>query len=247
MRSKSLFSDPAALPLDPWASRRSRSGCKQWWAEKSLHLSGIELNRYGCRRSLYWLSHFGKEENNKRLRHSVATLTFFFFPVPVCAITASGMPGGTLVSMNRFSTLCGWLAQRQGRGVKGEYDQVSNRDRLKLTPDLTTRWATRNDNFVCSSLWDFKSSFTCRKILRHGIFPLYSIREEGVLRIFTTLKNPSLWPGFEPATFGSSGQHTNHYTTKATITLTIAVKSFGRHGFYLFEAPLPNYKRLSYL
>jgi hypothetical protein len=31
---------------------------------------------------------------------------FFFFPVPVCAITASGVPGGTLVSMNRFSTLC---------------------------------------------------------------------------------------------------------------------------------------------
>jgi hypothetical protein len=31
----------------------------------------------------------------------------FFFPVPVCAITASGVPGGTLVSMNGFSTLCG--------------------------------------------------------------------------------------------------------------------------------------------
>jgi hypothetical protein len=34
-------------------------------------------------------------------------LIFFFFFVPVCAITASGVPGGTLVSMNRFSTLCG--------------------------------------------------------------------------------------------------------------------------------------------
>jgi hypothetical protein len=42
-----------------------------------------------------------------------------FFPVPVCAITASGVPGGTLVSMSRFSTLCGWLVQRQGRRVKG--------------------------------------------------------------------------------------------------------------------------------
>jgi hypothetical protein len=42
-----------------------------------------------------------------------------FFPVPVCAITASGVPGGTLVSMNRFSTLCGWLAQRQVWRVKG--------------------------------------------------------------------------------------------------------------------------------
>jgi hypothetical protein len=38
-----------------------------------------------------------------------------------------------------------------------------------------------------------------------------------VLRIFIALKNPSPWPGFEPATFGSSGQHTKHYTTtKAT-------------------------------
>jgi hypothetical protein len=32
---------------------------------------------------------------------------FFFFPVPVCAITASGVAGDTFVSMNRFSTLCG--------------------------------------------------------------------------------------------------------------------------------------------
>jgi hypothetical protein len=36
------------------------------------------------------------------------------------------------------------------------------------------------------------------------------------LRIFIALKNPSPWPDFEPATFGSSGQHTNHYSTKAT-------------------------------
>jgi hypothetical protein len=34
-------------------------------------------------------------------------LSFFPVPVPVCAITASGVPGGTLVSMNRFSILCG--------------------------------------------------------------------------------------------------------------------------------------------
>jgi hypothetical protein len=38
---------------------------------------------------------------------SVRMITLFFFPVPVCAITASGVPGGTSVSMNRFSTLCG--------------------------------------------------------------------------------------------------------------------------------------------
>jgi hypothetical protein len=48
---------------------------------------------------------------------------------------------------------------------------------------------------------------------------LLPIREEGVLRIFIALKNPSPWPAFEPATFGSSGQHTNHYTTKVTILM----------------------------
>jgi hypothetical protein len=32
---------------------------------------------------------------------------FFFFPVPVCAITASGVAGDTFVSMNHFSILCG--------------------------------------------------------------------------------------------------------------------------------------------
>jgi hypothetical protein len=45
---------------------------------------------------------------------------------------------------------------------------------------------------------------------------LLPIREEGVLRIFIALKNPSPWPGFEPETLVSSDQHTNHYTTKAT-------------------------------
>jgi hypothetical protein len=104
---------------------------------------------------------------------------FFIFSIPVCAITASGVPGGTFVSMNRFSTLCGWLAQQQGWRVKGRI-WPSERDRLGLTHDLNTRvlwrsrrWARGNDNFVYSPLWDFKSSFTCRKILRHGTFPLY--------------------------------------------------------------------------
>jgi hypothetical protein len=44
-----------------------------------------------------------------------------------------------------------------------------------------------------------------------------------VLRICIALKNPLPWPGFEPATFGSSGQHTNHYTIKETICFFLAV------------------------
>jgi hypothetical protein len=48
------------------------------------------------------------------------------------------------------------------------------------------------------------------------IIIILPIREEGVLRIFIALKNPSPWLGFEPTNFGSIRQHTNHYTTKVT-------------------------------
>jgi hypothetical protein len=50
---------------------------------------------------------------------------------------------------------------------------------------------------------------------------LLPIREEGALRIFIALKNSLPWPGFEPATFGSSGQQTNHYTTMASFKIVI--------------------------
>jgi hypothetical protein len=124
---------------------------------------------------------------------SLLTISPFFlcstssFPFPFVPLQCPGLPGGTLVSMNRFSTLCGWLVQRQGWRVKGEYDRVSRRHGPGLTPDLTTRdlwrsrrWARGSGNFVYSSLWDFKSSFICRKILRHGIFPLYFPSERKV-------------------------------------------------------------------
>jgi hypothetical protein len=50
-----------------------------------------------------------------------------------------------------------------------------------------------------------------------GPSALLPIREEDVLRIFITFKNPSPCPGFKPATFGSSGQHTNQYTTTKAV------------------------------
>jgi hypothetical protein len=65
------------------------------------------------------------------------------------------------------------ISPATGMESEGWIWQSEHRDRLGLTPDLTTRWATGKDNFVYSSLWDCKSSFTCRKILRHGTFPLY--------------------------------------------------------------------------
>jgi hypothetical protein len=52
-------------------------------------------------KTTWW--HNTKTTMSSRLIHK----TNVFFPVPVCAITASGVPRGTLVSMNRSSTLCG--------------------------------------------------------------------------------------------------------------------------------------------
>jgi hypothetical protein len=55
-----------------------------------------------------------------------------------------------------------------------------------------------NENLVYSYPLDFKSSFTCRKILLHGTSGFTSHPKEGVLRIFIALKNLSPWPGSNP-------------------------------------------------
>jgi hypothetical protein len=65
-----------------------------------------------------------------------------------------------------------------------------------------------NANLIYSSPWDFKSSLTCRKLLRHGTSGFTSYPKEGELRIFIAVKNPSPLAGFEPAIFESSGKHT---------------------------------------
>jgi hypothetical protein len=56
----------------------------------------------------------------------------------------------------------------------------------------------RNENLVYPSAWDLKSSFTCRKSYNMGPPSLLPIQEEGVVRIFIALKNPSPWPGSYP-------------------------------------------------
>jgi hypothetical protein len=85
------------------------------------------------------------------------------------------------------------------------------------------RMGEGNENLVYSSLCDFKSSFTCRKIVRHGTFPLYFPSERKVCcGILSPLKTIGL-AGFEPATFGSSRKHTNHYTNEAT---SIGMKTY---------------------
>jgi hypothetical protein len=52
------------------------------------------------------------------------------------------------------------------------------------------RMGEGNGNLVYPSPWDFKSSFTCRKILRHGTSGFTSHPKEGMVRIFIALKNP---------------------------------------------------------
>jgi hypothetical protein len=75
------------------------------------------------------------------------------------------------------------------------------------------------------------------RVILHVVksYALLPIREEDVLRIFIILKNPSPWPGFEPATSGSSGRHTNHYTTKATPSTLHGVKIQNNSIIWMFS------------
>jgi hypothetical protein len=55
----------------------------------------------------------------------------------------------------------------------------------------------------------------------------------GVLRIYIALKKSIVLAGFEPATFGSSGKHTNHYTTKATLLTLLGIRDQRDTGYGL--------------
>jgi hypothetical protein len=93
---------------------------------------------------------------------------------------------------------------------------VSKRDRLKLTPELTTRWATGNDNFVYSSLWDLNEFLHAVKSYDMGPSRFTSHPRGRCAADFYPPQKSIALAGFEPSTFESSGQHTNHYTTEAT-------------------------------
>jgi hypothetical protein len=90
--------------------------------------------------------------------------------------------------------------------------------RLGITPDSSTRalWHSYQQRYLGQEggmdegvrisrvkyLWYFNGSFACRKILRLGISGFTSHPNEGVLRIFIALKNPSPRPGFNPQPLG---------------------------------------------
>jgi hypothetical protein len=92
--------------------------------DNGIGITWVE-NRITDRNALIQTTHICSVVLRVATRHVLNATGFlnpkivFSFPVPVCDITASGVPGGTFVSMNHFSTLCGWLAQRQGWRVKG--------------------------------------------------------------------------------------------------------------------------------
>jgi hypothetical protein len=75
-----------------------------------------------------------------------------------------------------------------------------------------------------------QGSFTCRKILRHGTSCFTSHPKEGVLRIFIAIKKFIALVAFEPASFGSSGKHTNHYATETTFRSDIWGISYLRNA-----------------
>jgi hypothetical protein len=53
---------------------------------------------------------------------------------------------------------------------------------------------------------------------------LLHIREEGVLRIFIPLKNPSLWPGIEPSILGPVASTLTTTPTKASHASKVTTK-----------------------
>jgi hypothetical protein len=61
--------------------------------------------------------------------------------------------------------------------------------------------------------------------------------EDGVLWNSIALKNAITLAGFKLATFGSSGKHTNHYTTKATLypCKPLYVRLDGLQSVYMWQ------------
>jgi hypothetical protein len=105
---------PKCLDMTPGRHNLLLSPAKQTFNEK--------LRQSVCMSSgfIFWWHLFLRVVSNDHVMFlNQSAWYFFFFSVPVCAITASGMPGGTLISMNSFRTLCGWLVQRQGWRVNG--------------------------------------------------------------------------------------------------------------------------------
>jgi hypothetical protein len=90
---------------------------------------------------------------------------------------------------------------------------MSRRDRLGLTPNLTTRalwpspgasrrWAKEMRIYIIRPRGTSRVLLHAVKSYDMGPSRFTSHPKEGVLRIFIALKNPSPWPGSNPQTLG---------------------------------------------
>jgi hypothetical protein len=73
---------------------------------------------------------------------------------------------------------------------------------IRYTSRARGRVGGGSENLVYPPPWDFKTSFTCRKFVRHRTSGFTSHPKEVVLRISITLKNPSPWPRSNPQPLG---------------------------------------------
>jgi hypothetical protein len=169
-------------------------------------------------------------------------LLFFFFPVPVCAITASGVPGGTFVSVNRFSTLCRWLVQRQGWRVKGwiwpsEQPRSAKSNSWLDYQRPLEKWEMGESErgnekfclFIPVGLQEF--FYMPWNLTTWGLPALLPIREEGVLRIFIALKIHRLGRVLNPQTLGP---------VASTLTITPPRRPPVIISVWVYFAVLPN-------
>jgi hypothetical protein len=106
----------------------------------------------------------------------------------------------------------------ESHGDDGDNALLVHQSSLAVLPAETSgagrRNGRRSENFAYQYLKYLKGSVTCRKILRHGTFPLYFPSERKVCCGYLSPLKSIASVGFEPAILGSNGKHTNHYTNK---------------------------------
>jgi hypothetical protein len=85
-----------------------------------------------------------------------------------------------------------------------------------------------NENLVYPSAWDFKSSFTCRKILRHGTFRLYFPSERKVccgflsplkIHLLDRVRTRKLWVQWQTLTTAPARRRERRYSCYSFSTL----------------------------
>jgi hypothetical protein len=95
--------------------------------------------------------------------------------------------------------ITGWFPVSRNISGSHQYFLVSCHPRR-----LRSEWEVGegNESLVYLSPWEFKRTFTCRKILRHGISGFTSHPKEDMVRIFKAFKHLLPWPDSNPRPLG---------------------------------------------